>query len=404
MEEQQTYLIADRLIERSDTALQSALAACHRSAARPRCMCVPGGVEMYVARYHRFVVKCMPGTGALHHPRCIAYEPEPDVSGAGALVGTAMREGPDGLVDVSVRFALARQPGRSRPSAAASDRPDVVAGAQPMSLTAFLHLLMERAALQRWHPAMAGKRSYSLFQRYLLDAACEIRMKGVLLRDLLFVPEPYYPEHKVAIAARRNRRLSRLTVREDGRIPMLPIIGELKAIEQGATNRLVWLKHMPDLPLLIGAQVWERLARKHRELIDTMDAVAQTRVVLAAIVWARSERELHVDTMTLMLTSKVWMPLAGSHELGLHDALVRAGRRFLKPLRYDAKSWGAFANFLLLDAGPRPLPLHVLDPWAELRDQQEKQAAIDKDEGCWRWRLDHAMPALPPVATIGDDN
>jgi hypothetical protein len=39
-------------------------------------MCVPGGVEMYVAKHAEFVIKRMPDTGGRHHVACPSFEPE----------------------------------------------------------------------------------------------------------------------------------------------------------------------------------------------------------------------------------------------------------------------------------------------------------------------------------------
>lgn len=47
------YFIRGRTFMASNPGLQDALARAYDSSERPRCMCVPGGVEMYVARHAR---------------------------------------------------------------------------------------------------------------------------------------------------------------------------------------------------------------------------------------------------------------------------------------------------------------------------------------------------------------
>ncbi len=61
-----------------------------------------------------------------------------------------------------------------------------------------------------------------------------------------------------------------------------------------------------------------------------------------------------------MLTSEHWIPVEGIHELPLVQALVDQQRRFVKPLRYDARNATSFSNALLLDAGDSPVPLHLV--------------------------------------------
>ena len=51
----QRFSIKGRVISGDDPLLQDALAQVHESSERPRCLCVPGGIEMYVARHRYFV-------------------------------------------------------------------------------------------------------------------------------------------------------------------------------------------------------------------------------------------------------------------------------------------------------------------------------------------------------------
>jgi len=48
----QRLSIRGRILQSDELALQDALASIHETPERPRCLCVPGGVEMYVAYHH----------------------------------------------------------------------------------------------------------------------------------------------------------------------------------------------------------------------------------------------------------------------------------------------------------------------------------------------------------------
>ena len=89
----QRFSIKGRVISGDDPLLQDALAQVHESSERPRCLCVPGGIEMDVARHRYIVVKRMPETGSRHHPSCTSYHPDPASSGLGERVGDAVRCG-----------------------------------------------------------------------------------------------------------------------------------------------------------------------------------------------------------------------------------------------------------------------------------------------------------------------
>ena len=84
----------------------------------------------------------------------------------------------------------------------------------------------------------------------------------------------------------------------------------------------------------------------------------------------------------------------------LIQALVAQQRRFVKPLRYDARSVSAFANALLLDTGPAAVPLHLLSPFMTPAERAAKERAIAATgPAAWVWRTEHAMPPLPEPQT-----
>src|ERR1700690_329491 len=114
MEEQRIF-IKGRTYLATDAQLQDALARIYETPERPHCMCVRGGVEMYVAKHRLFVVKRMPDTGSQHHPACASYEPELYQSGLGELMGESVIEHSPEFVELRVDFPFARIPGRAVP-------------------------------------------------------------------------------------------------------------------------------------------------------------------------------------------------------------------------------------------------------------------------------------------------
>ena len=158
---------------------------------------------------------------------------------------------------------------------------------------------------------------------------------------------------------------------------------------------------MPDAPLLIAGRAWAHIERAFAPLFEARDADTgnPVRLVMAALIRARREYTYEIDSVSLMLTSEHWIPIEGVHELPLIDALVAQQRRFVKPLRYDAWSAATFPNALLLDAGPAPVPLHVLSAFMDPRERAAKEKAIaGAGENAWVWSTEQAMPALKDVA------
>ena len=203
----QRLSIRGRSLEADDQSLQDALAAVYEAPERPRCQCVPGGVEMYVGFHRRYLAKRMPDTGNQHHPACPSFEPSPQQSGLGELVGDAVLES-GGAAELRVDFAWSRQAGSRAPDGQADDGPgEIEAPRRRMSLRALTHFLFERAGFNRWSPVMAGKRSQGVLHKYLLRAAEQVRAKGVALGERLYVPEQFNEATRAEAAERRRERL-----------------------------------------------------------------------------------------------------------------------------------------------------------------------------------------------------
>ncbi len=115
--DEQRYLINGRIFAADERWLQDALARVYGTPARPRCLCVDGGVEMYVSKFSDFVIKRMPETGGQHRPTCPSYELPASESGLGEVLGEAIIErGPEG-VELRLNFPLTRRVGRSMAAA-----------------------------------------------------------------------------------------------------------------------------------------------------------------------------------------------------------------------------------------------------------------------------------------------
>jgi hypothetical protein len=397
--EGQRFAIRGRVWDADDAGFRQALAAVHGTSERPRCLCVPGGVEMYVARLRQYVVKRLPNGGSRHHPACDSFEPESALSGLGPLAGSAIRELDTGRTEIRVDFPWTRRAGRSAAHAVSAEPGQVGAAAQRMSLRAVMHFLFERAGFNRWTPAMAGRRNQAVVRKYLLEAAEAVDVAGGPLVDRLFVPEAFNETAKAEAARRRREKLAVLRP-HDGATPLALVIGEFKAMEAVEEGRRIWIRHMPDAPLLIEDRLWDRFARSYAPLFEARDADTglRVRLVMAALIKARRELTYEIDAASLMMTSEQWIPAEGVHELPLIDTLVREGRRFIKPLRYDAPSAEAFANALLVDVGAQPYPLHLVSPYMDERSRSVKRRAVEQAaQDAWVWQTDQAMPGLPKV-------
>ncbi len=397
------YFIKGRTCAAGELRLQDSLARVYGSPERPRCMCVPGGVEMYIAKHAEYVVKRMPDTGRQHHLTCPSFEPEPGTSGLGELLGEAIIEHSPDQVEVRTDFPISRMPGRSMPRGeSVADPAEVHAPPKRMSLRALLHYLYERAGFNRWYPAMEGRRNQGVLHKYLSEAARGVLLKGATLDERLYVPEPFRAELKEAIGERRRQKLALLLSPEDAvQFKMAILVGEYNGSEPTNFGRRIIVRHMPDVALYIEGKAWERVERSCGAILQARDAdvARKPRVMMAALIYAKREHVYQVDTLSMMLTTDQWIPLDGLHELPLIEALQREQRAFIKPLKYDARTAAGFPNVLLLDCGKAPRPLHVVSPFAEAKERALKERAVaTSGESTWVWTTDKEMPSLPERA------
>ena len=400
--EEQRFFIKGSVYGVNDVRLQHALARIHDSPERPRCMCVPGGVEMYIAKHKQFVVKRMPDTGSKHAVGCPSYESDSSQSGLGELMHEAIIEHSPEFIELRVDFALTRTIGRSVTPGERGDAGEVAVPKRRMSLRALMHYLFDRAQLNRWTAAMEGKRNQGVLHKYLMEAAEAIKMKGMPLAERLYVPEPFAETTKQQVAERRRRKFASLGSPAGGApVNMALVLGEFKGSEETAAGRKIWVKHMPDVPLLVDTKTWTRIEKVFGRIFEARDAdmASKPRVMLCALIYAKREHIYQIDTASFMLTTAQFIPVNGIEEIDLVQSLVEQKRRFIKPLQYDAKSAAAFPNAQLLDAGDAPVPLHVTSGFMSDKERSVKEKCIKAVEGApWVWNTDGTMPPFPVTA------
>lgn len=406
-----------------------------------------GTVSFHLARF--------PHTGN-DHVQCVFEEISPARSGRSAYGDGVVQETEDGS-RISIGYDLIWGARAGEPIA----RPGAQGGGQGggerlgrMTQLGLLHFLWDRAGLNLWKPAFAGKRWGWHVANMLQEAADGITIGGHNLGDH-FLCLPSKP------GERDRARLDRLlkTQATSWRSPlcrMLVIVGtadgvgERRLLCDSAYRLDLWLNVSPQLSAVL--QVPGGISHQAIEAMKTRSAArrafmaakkhaaadgahgstatphggdnpepevqvrerrlsASPRGVFCAIGYLRSRNAkghagIDIVDAALMPVTAEWIPYESSYERQVAEMLVTEQRTFRKPLRYDAGVDAVFPDFELFDT-PRPvLPMEVFGRTDEpYQARMAVKAAYYQreygDGGWWQWiaagaEREAEPPPFPP--------
>jgi hypothetical protein len=391
------YRFDDVIVAANADDLQAYLADAHGEKVRPLCMCTPVGVPMYVAKVgEHHVIKRMPNTGGAHAPDCVSYEPPAELSGLGEVKGEAIQENiEDGITTLKLDFSLSKTGGRAAPapSGAAADtvRPD---GAK-LTLRGTLHYLWEEAGLNRWYPAMEGKRSWYVVRKFLLQAAAGKVSKGEPLGRSLYVPESFSLENSAGITQRRIAHMAELAASKKARKLMIAI-GEVKEIAESRYGFKIVARHLPDFPFMLSEDLHRRLQKRFVNELALWDSIEESHLVFIATFGLNPTGIASIETLAVIVVSSKWIPFEHAYDKLMLDALTAHKRRFVKGLRYNLAENKPLACAVLADVLPQPVALYVQPPGVEQEDDDALSSLIEEsDMPSWIWRAGEEMPELP---------
>jgi hypothetical protein len=396
------YLVGGRRLDTGSAEFAEAIAAAHAAHERPRCLCLVGGVEMYIARLagsnEGYIVKRMPDTGSHHAPDCPSYEPPPEVSGLGQVLGSAITEDPaTGETTLKLDFPMSKIAGRSTMPSAGGDSDSVASSGTKLSLRGLLHYLWDQAELTRWQPGFSGKRTWGTVRRHLLQAAEHKIARGDALSARLYVPEVFAVEHRDAINARRVSQWAP-SIAVPGRPQhLMLLIAEVKEIVPARYGFKAVVKHVPDQAFAIDEALYRRLGRRFESALALWGAADDIHMVMIATFSVSAAGVPTIVELSLMPVTRQWVPVEDAFEKQLVEKLVAEGRSFIKGLRYNLGAASALACATLTDCeGSAPL-LFVVP--AGIEDAARYFETSDPTIPVWHWRpTAEPMPPLPRTA------
>lgn len=401
-----TYLFGSTRLSSEDEGFADALATAHADRLRPKCLCLVQGIEMYVARLAGtdagFIVKRMPGTGSRHAPDCVSYEPPPEASGLGQVLGTAIKEDPaTGETALKLGFSMSKLGSRATIPAPGTPSDSVASDGSKLSLRGLLHYLWDQAELTRWQPGFAGKRSWGTVRKHLLLAAENKVARGEALRSRLYIPEPFSIEQRDALNARRIAQWSHAVAAPGKPQHLMLLIGEVKEILPARYGYKAVVKHVPDQAFALDEQFYRRLGRRFDSELALWASADTVHMVVIATFGVTEAGIPTIGEMSLMPVTPQWLPIEDSFERQLVERLVADGRAFIKGLRYNLHRDQCVATATLTDTGEAGPLMFVVPPGLEGTAVADAIAGTDRcgHAPVWVWQpATEAMPRLPSSA------
>lgn len=394
------YAVGGQRIEAASRGFVEAIADAHAAHRRPRCMCVIDGVEMYVARLagtnEGFVVKRMPNTGSHHAPDCPHYEPPPESSGLGQLLGSAITEDPaTGEITLKLDFSMSKITGRSAMPTIGGAGDRVASRGAKLSLRGLLHYLWDQAELTCWQPGFAGKRTWGTVRKHLLLAAENKIARGDSLRSRLYIPEVFTVDQRDAINGRRMAQWSQAIAEPGKPQRLMLLIAEVKEIVPARCGFKAVLKHVPDQAFALDEQLYHRLGRRFDSELALWGAAEDIHMVMIATFSVAAAGLPTIVELSLMPVTRHWLPLEDAFEKQLVERLVSEGRSFVKGLRYNLGADSALASATLTDCEGSAPSLFVVR--AGIDNSGRHREVCDLPGPVWLWNpSSEAMPSLPP--------
>ncbi|MER8562788.1 DUF1173 domain-containing protein [Mesorhizobium sp. M0976] len=388
------FAILGRTVGPHHPEIQTLLRQARDQQARVLCLCRHPGVPMYIAAVgEELIIKRMPNTGKDHAVDCDRYELPLALSGKAEVLGQAIVEDPASeAARLKLAFALTQGKARQGPSGERTSHHTVKADPKKLTLRGLLDYLWEEAELTLMAPGFVGKRHWGLVRKFLWGAADAKSSQKFQLRELLFMPAMYSPEHKDRLAADRERAFAAAAKAKHKKI----VIGIVKSLDPARFGGKLSIKHMPDAPLFLDEKMFKAVPKRFAAEFDLWRLHENSHLITIATVMQRPSGILAIDEIGFMNVTEHWIPFQHSDEKQLIEVLTGEHRRFVKTLRYNVLPAMPMAFGLLTDVDQQGTALFVVPHDAKEAIRAEFDHLVSSCElETWCWDASGPRPALP---------
>ena len=404
-----SYTAAFQTDPQFDTGWQSVLKSAYGRGELHCCCRGVGPKRLAVKHYEgsgQFALARFSLTGGQHAQDCQYYSANLAHAGEGGYAEGVLDQRPDGSVKIRLAVSMLERDGVAPMGSAGetSRLRNPSAKQSSMKLLGLLHYLWGEAGLNQWKPGFAGKRRSSLAYWWINNAADNVWAGDVKLAELLLVPA-FGAETR---EAQRNRTRAASALQNRNRmliIAPLAAFSQEQSVAMAIQLKIGGFHGMPCSFMQPG--LWESTTKRFPSALAGWRNGFGTVAIAQVELKTRSKGVVaSVIDLALMGVTADFVPVDSSLERIVADLLVKQGRSFTKPLRYDAGAEQVLPDFILTDTA-KEVPLEVFgrDDADYLKRKVEKAAYYDEQYGpggWWSWdasgNSSHSdFPPFPPA-------
>ncbi|WP_019939930.1 DUF1173 family protein [Bordetella sp. FB-8] len=357
-----------------------------------RCLCGGAGEKRLsihsISAIDKFHLARFPDSGPEHADDCIFWGADPNASGMSAYRRGVVEELDDGNTKIKLKIGLQQRSTKAPDEAEQAGAKPVQTNRKPgqtsMSLLGLLHYLWTQAGLNTWSPGMQGKRTMGVVHYHLQRIATSTYAGRIKLSQNLLIGAP--AEGKQALM---NQAKSQAASAERRRLVVIaPLAKHHDESELASTLPISTYHGIPHL--LMNGELWETLQKRFSREINAWRSGNPSIAIVQTDPPKSSGGNMtaQVVDISLMSVSQDWIPVESSFEVLVAEKLVAEGRRFEKPLRFDADDV-TFPDFWLKDVGA-PIPMEVWGMTSTDYQTRKAEKSTYYDEtygkdGWWGW-------------------
>ena len=155
------------------------------------------------------------------------------------------------------------------------------------------------------------------------------------------------------------------------------MVAEVKDIAPARFGYKMVLKHLPDFPILLNNDIYQRLHKHFANELELWLANDKGHMVVIGTFGMNASGIAIFQEIAVMTVTEQWLPYEDNDELSLINMLINFNQRFIKCLRYNLPTAVPTARVLLANSENETTAIFISPPNASADFGQEIQSLVE---------------------------